>query len=289
MKVDSMRVFEYHSIEETLRLLDSRGEDVRPVGGGVAIGLLIKNGFFGDSDLVRLPAEMIDRDTARLDDGDRLVINAASTLTDISRNKIVRLHTPILARVIESVANFRVRNVATLGGNLAEADYASDLPTLLQALDANVHIRNIRRERTVSLAEFVRGPYETCLEVDELVTAVSVPSQRFGKTAEFLRFSSRTSGDRPCLVVGTSFHFAEGRIVDAEVVLGAGTATPFSNRDATAALIGLSSDELDLEGFSMRFLENVEMLTDSRGSADYRRNVATNLVQRVCETALSRA
>ena len=105
----------------------------------------------------------------------------------------------MLARAFSLVASPRVRNQATVGGVMADADYASDPPAVLAALGARVLLRSARGERTVDVGELIRGYYETCIAADELLVEVRVPPSP--ARAVYRKFRSRSSEDRPCVAV----------------------------------------------------------------------------------------
>ena len=106
---------------------------------------------------------------------------------------------PALAQACGVVGNVRVRNQATLGGNLAEADYASDPPAVLCALQAVVTATSSRGARQIPLSEFFRGFYTTALQPDELLSDIFVPSLPPGARTVYLKYKSRSSEDRPCV------------------------------------------------------------------------------------------
>src|SRR5947208_15916623 len=107
-------------------------------------------------------------------DGTRLTIGATVTHRTLERSPLVRARCPLVASVARHVANVRVRNVGTVGGNLAFADPHSDLATLFLTLDATVELVSPRGRRTLTVDDFVRGPWETVRAADELLASVAV-------------------------------------------------------------------------------------------------------------------
>jgi aerobic carbon-monoxide dehydrogenase medium subunit len=166
-----------------------------------------------------------------------------------------------------------VRNQATVGGVLADADYASDPPAMLAALDARAVLRSPRGDRAVSVGELILGYYETCIEPDELLVEVRVPAQP--AQATYRKFRSRSREDRPCAAVA-AVNGAGGL----RVVVGAVAETPqdFPDLcDGEPAEVGA------------RYAERIEPLSDSRGSAKYRRRVIAAEVERAVEAVWTRA
>src|SRR6267142_6963101 len=155
-----LRPFALHrpaTAEEACALLASHGEEAAPYAGGTELLLLMKLG------LLRLPHLVDVKRIAGFGDiaaGPRLTIGATVTHRTLERSPLVRARCPLVASVARHVANVRVRNVGTVGGNLAFADPHSDLATLFLALDATVDLVSPRGRRTLSLDDFVRGPWE---------------------------------------------------------------------------------------------------------------------------------
>ena len=191
----------------------------------------------------------------RIEAGDRgeLRLGAMATHRAVERAPATAAW-PVLRRAFSLVASPRVRNVATVGGVLADADYASDPPAVLSALGARAVLRSASGEREVAIGELIRGYYETCIAPDELLVEVRVPPQP--EAAVYRKFRSRSSEDRPCVAV------AAVRDGDAlRVVVGA----------ARAAEIGAA------------YGERIEPIADARGSAAYRRRVTAVEVRRAVE------
>src|SRR5262245_62230346 len=173
-----LRPFTLHrprTVEEACALLGQLGDDAAPYAGGTELLLLMKEGLLRPRHLVdvkRIPAlDAIDGD------GTRLVIGATVTHRAVERSPLVNARCPVMASVARHVANVRVRNVGTVGGNLAFADPHSDLATLFLVLDASVELVSPRGRRELSLDDFVRGPWETARRPDDLLACVRLAPQ----------------------------------------------------------------------------------------------------------------
>jgi carbon-monoxide dehydrogenase medium subunit len=199
------------------------------------------------------------------------------THRQVERDEAVRGGWPVLARAFGLVASPRVRNQATVGGVLADADYASDPPAVFCALNARAVLRSPRGERQVPIDELILGFYETCIADDELLTEVRVPSGV--ERATYRKFRSRSSEDRPCVAVAAARGAGTLR-----VVVGACAEVPQHYPEICAsAPAGVTIDAALAREIGARYAERLEPLSDSRGSAEYRRRVVAVEVRRAIE------
>src|ERR1051325_1738217 len=152
-------IVEPRSIEEACKIL-AEDDDVKLISGGTALLILIKHGILLPKTLVNLKkiqgAAEIAYDPER-----GLRIGGLASIYDIESAPAVRQHYPLLAQACHVVANIRIRNMASIGGNLAHADSQSDPPAALVALDARVELTKWGRVRVVKLTDFLLGSYET--------------------------------------------------------------------------------------------------------------------------------
>src|SRR6266571_4458619 len=213
----------------------------------------------------------------------RASIGAMTTHRTVERSALVHRMCPILASTFSLVASPRVRNQATVGGVLADADYASDPPALLHALNAKTLARSTNGEREIPVEELILGYYETSLRPDELLVELRVPQNV--ERAVYRKFRSRSSEDRPCVAVAAAR--VEGKL---RVVVGAVAERPQYFPDICALAAGESggnegrpySRELAIE-IGRRYAESIDPISDSRGSAEYRRRVIAVEVRRALE------
>jgi len=283
-----MRIAQPETLPDALDLLGNG--DARVIAGGTALTILIRERLLEPDVLVslrRIPGlDRIELDEQR----GTAVLGALATHRDVMRHDGLATAVPLLREVFAVVGNARVRNIATVGGVVAEADYASDPPGALLALDAAVRCAGPDGERTIALSDFYRGFYATALREDELVTAVEVPVPKRGTGAAYIKFSTRSSEDRPCLgasaVVGLD---AAGRCERLRVVVGAATETPLSKPEVDRDAVGHELTDALRREIGERYAEGAHTLSDSRGSADYRRRMIAVWVPRVLEQACARA
>src|SRR5689334_18535523 len=162
---------EPRSLAEAFPLLEDEG--ARPMSGGTALMLMMKAGVLRPTRLVSL--RRLSLGGIRVDNG-ALRIGAMASLREIEKSPQVRAAWPVITRTLRTLANVRVRNVATVGGALAHGDPHMDLPPLLSALGATVSIAGPKGERRASAESLYAGYLETTLKRGELITEVQIPA-----------------------------------------------------------------------------------------------------------------
>src|SRR2546425_5897543 len=162
------------SVEQAALLLAEYRGDAKVVAGATALTILLRNRLIAPRALISL-GRIGNVRTIREDDG-ALVLGALVTHREVEQSALVRNRIPVLAETFATVANVRIRNVATVGGVVAEADYASDPPAVLLALDAEVEAQGPKGARRIPAARFFVGFLETALTRDEVVTAGRAPA-----------------------------------------------------------------------------------------------------------------
>lgn len=280
--------FELHrpeSLEEATELATRYGEDAAFYCGGTELLLLLKLGFASFGHLIDLK-RIEELGGLRADDG-ALVIGAAVTHRELERSTLVRARLPALATMERSVANLRVREVGTLGGNLCFSDPHSDPATFLLAVDAEVECRRGREQpRRLPIAEFVVGPYQTSLEHGELLTAVRIPALPDGASVAHAKLSFH---ERPTATVACLARVMDGVVAEARVAVGSVGVRPVRSGAAEAALTGAAVAELDemLATAGARAAEDAAPVEDATGSADYKAQLVKVLVGRTFREALA--
>jgi aerobic carbon-monoxide dehydrogenase medium subunit len=265
---------EPRSLDEALALRAEHGDEATVVAGGSFLGIVINQKLLAPTRLVAL-RRVAELDYIEAGDG-MLRIGAMATHRSVEQHGVVQERWPALAFAFSVVASPRVRNQATVGGVVADADYASDPPSMLAALRARVVAKSVRGERGIPMDEFVLGHYATALEEDELLTELRIP-QSSGPSV-YRKFRSRSSEDRPCVSVATA-RGDEGL----KVVVGAVADRPQYFPELCALANGERiTNELATE-IGRRYAEEIEPLSDSRGSEHYRKRVIAVEVRRALE------
>jgi carbon-monoxide dehydrogenase medium subunit len=259
------------NMQEALALLAEYGDEAKIIAGGSALVLMLQQKLLDPKILISLKkvAELV----YERDDGEGLQLGAMVGLSHLAKSTRIKGEYQGLALACGEVGNVRVRNQATLGGNLAEADYASDPPAMLLALDASVTAAGPNGRRDIPISEFFLGFYTTALEADEILTGVSIPPLATGGRSTYLKFRSRSSEDRPLVGVAAAAAFDGPVCRELRLAVGAACETP----QRIAALEELArgqslSEELTAE-IAEGYAKSMETLEDLRGSAWYRKQM----------------
>lgn len=272
------------TVEDACALLAGDPWGSKAVSGGTAVVLMMRNGLIAPDALVSL-GRISGLRGISTGDG-HLRIGAATTLTEVAASPEARRHAPSVAAACAVVGNPRVRNVATLGGNLAEADYASDPPATLASLDASCVIVGTAGSRRVKVIDFITGFYETVLAHDELVTHIDIPLPGAARGAVYLKYRSRSSEDRACVGVAARCDFVDGVVSEIDVVVGA-VASKLQRVPAALDRAVGSTLEPDLrQAVAVAYADAIEPMDDGRGSSWYRRKMIAVFVRRALEQVL---
>ena len=276
--------FELHgssSEEEARELLLRHGDDAAVICGGTELLLLLKLGYAAYGHLVSISGIPALRGV-RADNGS-LVIGAASTHREIESSPIVLELLPALAAMERRVANIRVRNVGTLGGNLCFSDPHSDPATFLLALDAEAEWADGR----APLHEFLIGPYQTALARGELLRAIRIPLPTPGTRIAHQKLAFH---ERPAATVTAAVDVHEHTITNARIAVGSVGPAPLRATAAEARLGGVAtSDSNAIDEAAERAAEASQAAEDANGSADYKRQLVRVLVARCLRQAMDLA
>ena len=280
-----MLLHEPESIEAAVEALASDEYGAKVIAGGTALVLMMQQGLIQPETLVsldRIPGLNSVEFGAR-----GVTIGARVTLQELADNASLQQMYPSLAYACHRVANIRIRNAATLGGNLAEADYASDPPSVLVALDASVDIAGPDGSRTSSVEDLLTGFYTTSLAPSEIITAISIPARDADRSRDiYMKYLSRSSEDRPCVGVAVNVLFSESdpRLVEhIRIVIGAAAATPQRFADIENMARGTDLGPEVIDRIAAGYAEAIDPIADLRGSAWYRKQMTRTFVRRALD------
>jgi len=269
------------TIGEALNLLDPDDPAVRPIAGGTALMLMMKSGLYRPQRLVSLralgPALTAISETPE----GGLEIGAMVRLAELERSAAVRRAAPLIAETLLTHSNVRVRNVATVGGNLAHGDPHMDLPPVLISLGASVRAVGSGGEREIPVEALFTGYMTTVLGNDELIAGLRVPPQT-GRRAAYAKVTARSADDWPALGLAVSVGASDMR-----VAIGAATETAMRLPQTEALLAGQPLDDRRLREAGKCAAAEAPVVADLHGSASYKRVLVEVHLRRVLQKALA--
>jgi carbon-monoxide dehydrogenase medium subunit len=250
------------------------GEETMVYGGGTAIQILVKQGLLFATDLVdvgRLPG-LADITETR----DGLRVGPLVTLRRMETDPLVRTVAPLAARVYGQVANPRVRNTASVAGNIAHGDYRLDPPTALLVLDATVEITSATGTRTVPVREFFVDFQQTALAKGDVITAIDIPRQPANAGAWFAKLSSLSANDWPCASAAALVVDGSSRTRKVRLGLGALAHIPLFARFEVPA--DSQVDDVVAQAHEVAG-PLIDPIPDVRGGAGYKRRLGLVAVE----------
>lgn len=277
MTIRSFELLQPRSLQEAVELLAKHGDDARAIGGGTTLVILMKQRAVHYPYLVDL--QLIPGLAEIKNETDGVRIGAMVTHRMVELSPAIRRGFPVLAEAFRQIGNVRVRQTASVGGNLAHADYRLDPPPPLLVLGAEITAIGAKGSRTIPLNDFFRGMYETALEPGELLVDVKIPSMPANGRAVYLRYSTLSANDWPCLGVAALMVQENGRCRELRLALGGMATTPL----LIAGLDFLRDQSLDhaaIEKVLNLVGEQISPFSDLRGSEWYKRHIAGVFVKR---------
>ncbi len=280
MTIRSFDLLQPRSLEEAVELLKKNGEESRPLGGGTTLIILMQQRALHYRYLIDLQSIPGLAGIRREPDG--LRIGALATHRMVETSPEVRRAFPALAEAFGHIGNVRVRQTASVGGNLAHADYRLDPPPALLVLNAEINAFGPNGSRTIPIQNFFQGMYETALAPGEILTDVKIPFMPAAGRAVYLRYTALSANDWPCLGVAAFLARQNGRCKELRVALGGAAPTPLS-----IGALEFARDQLVDDGVIERVLASVDAQispsSDLRGSEWYKRRMAGVFVRKALD------
>ena len=277
MTIRSFELFQPGSLAEAAGLLTEYGDDARLIGGGTTLVILMKQRALYYPYLIDLQTIPGLREIKREPDGVR--IGTLVTHRMVETSPLIREKVPVIAEAFSHVGNVRVRQTASVGGNLAHADYRLDPPPPLLVLNSEITALGPNGSRRIALKDFFRGMYETVLDPEEILVDVKIPTMPANSQAVYLRFGALSANDWPCLGVAAFLIKENGRCKELRLALGGVAATPLligglefaQDQVLDQAVIDKVQDTVD---------EQISPFSDLRGSEWYKRRMARLFVNK---------
>lgn len=281
--------FEYSSpksVAEAIALLTKHGADAKILAGGMSLIPLMKLRMAAPKHLIDLNG-IAELSYIRESDG-HLTIGALTREAELDESALIRDKYPIIFDTSSVIGDPLVRNMATVGGNLAHADPANDHPATMLALSAEVVATGPKGQRTIALSDLFTGLFTTSLAADEILTEIRVPTPPAHSGGAYVKVE-RKVGDFATAAVAAQVTL-EGNICK-RVGIGLTNvgATPIEATRAEKALQGKAADEANINDASRIAAEEADPSDDLRGSADYKRSLIRVLTGRALRLAIARA
>ena len=285
MKPAAFEYFRPVSIEDALRQLAGFAPEGKLIAGGQSLAPMM------NMRLAR-PAQLIDvNDLTELayvrEAGGWLRIGALTRHHELAASALVRRHCPLLAQAAQTIGHYAIRQRGTIGGSLAHADPAAQLPLVAVTLGVRLHLRRQDGERTVDAGDFFLSAMTTALAPDEMIEWIEVPKAQPGEAAAF-RLFNRRHGDYAIIAAAATVECEGGTVRRLRLGVGGAAAVPQSLRTLAEAARGRLADDGWVAEVAQAAAQQVAVEEDARVSVQYRRELTELLVGRALGRALTR-
>ena len=275
------------SVEEALALLGDLGEGAKALAGGQSLVPMLNFRLVRPRHLVDLNG-LTELAGIREDDG-RLVIGAMTRQRAVERSALVRARCPLLAEAMPQIGHVQIRNQGTIGGSLAHADPAAELPAVVAALDGELVLRSARGQRVLKPEEFFVTYFTTAAAPAELLVEVRLPAMPPRTGSAFVEVSRRY-GDFALVGVAATVTVDEAGVCTGSALALTGVGqTPIVAREAARALVGVKPTAAAVDDVGRRVADTVRPDGDLHASSEYRQHLAGVLTRRALARAAERA
>jgi CO/xanthine dehydrogenase FAD-binding subunit len=281
--------FGYHDpdgLDDALALTAELGEDAAILAGGQSLVPMMNLRLVQPGAVIDLN-RVAELDYVRAGAG-HVALGAMTRNRTLERSAEVAAHAPLVAEAMPHVAYASIRARGTVGGSVAHADPAAELPSVLLAADASFVLAAAGRRREVAATEFFVGPFTTARTPDELLVEIRVPTPAPGTVTGFTEFA-RKSGDFALALAAVTLTVRDGRCTRARVALGGVDSVPVRAVSAERVLEDRPLEHAVIEEAARAALDDIDPTGDSHGSGAYRKRLVAVQVRRALEAAAARA
>lgn len=274
------------SVEDALQLLQRHGDDAKILAGGHSLLPMMK---------LRLATPGVLIDIGRISGLAEIQVNGAvslgalTTYTAIMDSPALAKACPLLAETAAEVGDMQVRNRGTLGGSVAHADPAADMPAAVLALDATFTAQGPNGERVIAAEDFFQGLFTTALEPDEIITRISVARARPGTGMAYAKFRNPASGYAIVGVAAVATLGGDGALSDVRVAITGAGAQPVRATAVEDALRGKTPDDAAIRAAAEHAHAGIQLMSDIHASEDYRAHLTHVFTRRALRKAVERA
>jgi carbon-monoxide dehydrogenase medium subunit len=280
LKAPAFDYVRVRSLDEALALLGEHGEEAKIIAGGQSLVPALNLRLLAPSLLIDIGA--LDELKGISVEGGTIRIGALTRHVELERSPEIAAHAPLLKEAVAHVAHPAIRNRGTVGGNLAHADPASELPACALALEARLLVATATGERSVPAEDFFTGVYETALSPAEILTAIEVPAARPGERSAFIELARR-SGDYALVGLAAKAVMQNGAFSDLRLAYFAVGAKPTLAAKAVAHVIGQPVTDAAVVEAQAALADDLAPQDDLHASAATRLHLARVLLRRVLE------
>ena len=291
-----LRPFKLHepeTVADAVSLLGQFGWEAGVYAGGTELLLAMKEGLLTYSHMVNIQTVPGLNEIGYNSDGRELRIGPAVTHRSLEQSPVVKAEFPLIAQAEAGVANVRVRNVGTIGGNLCFGEPHSDPATFLLLYDSHLTVQGSAGARSFSLSQLHQGPFETCLEEDEVLTGITVPKFPQGMSGAYLKFGLH---QRPSVGLGVALRLDGGALVECRIAVGSAGPKPVRVHEAEEMMRGVTVGDLLGDDFGRRSTmldqagrlaaQEVQPDDDMHGSAEYKAHMVGVLLGKTFQSVL---
>jgi len=281
--------FDYYlpeSLPDACKLLADLGDDARVVAGGHSLIPMMKLRMALPEHLIDLRA-VDELKGITVADG-KITIGAMTTQAEVIDSETLASACPILRETALQIADPQIRNLGTIGGNVANGDPGNDMPALMQALDGTYHVQGAAGTRTIKARDFYEAAFYTALGEDEILTAMSFPVPPAGHGHAYLK-QKRKIGDYATAAAAVLLTIDGDKCKSASIGLTNVADTPLFAEAAGQALIGSTIDKAAIDTAVQAAEAITSPAEDGRGPATFRTKIAGVMVRRAIEQARTRA
>jgi carbon-monoxide dehydrogenase medium subunit len=275
------------SVEEALQLMAKHGEEGKLLAGGHSLIPAMKLRLQSPQILIDLGAVPGLRGVRV--DGNNLVIGALTVHTDVASSEHVRKHVPGLSDAASVIGDVQVRNRGTIGGSVAHADPAADLPVILTALNASFIVQSATGNRIIAVDDFFTDFYTTAINANEILTEIRVPIPPTGSGSAYAKLPHPASGYVVVSAGALITRQASGSCTAARIAIGGLGSGPCRAVATEIELQGKPLTPQIIASAAAKAAEETDPVEDSYASVDYKLHVATIYARRAIEEAVRRA
>ena len=279
------RLDEPESVQEAADLLSRYGDSAKVYAGGTELLLAMKEGLVHYERLINVK-QLKGLNEVKLDNG-TVSIGALCTHHQLETSPLLKERLPALVELEKNVANVRVRQAGTIGGNLCFAEPHADPGTLLLALGATLVAQSSSSRREIAAADFFIDAYETCLAADEVLSEIRIPALAAKSGIAYLKFGYL---ERPSVGVAIALTL-NGGISDAKIAVGCAGPAPKRVAEAEAMLKGKSIEEAtrNLASAGQAAGRAAQAISDLHGAQDYKEHIVGVLLKRAFQRAVGQS